>query len=149
EGFSLNRKHNFESYIRHPLTFSLDKTNASAAVQLPELIPGINFHNPEGHPLYRLVLVLGAVPDIVYREEQKMYRPAAGGEVFPVAAATAWQAAGKRREAELLTVAITDPPDPSDYTLVLSVGLEFGLPLTATEVRPVKRYGAAKIVKMG
>lgn len=149
EGFSLSRKHNFESYIKHPLQVIIDKPNAAATVQLPELVPGISINNPEEHPLYRLVIVLGAVPDIIYDEERKEYLPSAEEEVFPVQATTAWHPAKQRMEAAELSVTITNPADISNYTLVLSVGLEFGLPLTNTEVRPVKRYGAGKVVKMG
>lgn len=149
EGFSLNLKHNWESYIKHPLQFSIDRMNVKAMLQVPELIPGINFNNPDGHPLYRLVIVLGAVPDIVFNEERNEFIPAAVQEVYPVTACTAWHPAKKRIEASELTVTITDQPDLTNYTLVLSLGLEFGIPFTYTEVRPVKRYGAAKIVKMG
>lgn len=149
EGFSLNRKQNFESYIKHPLQFGIERSNASATVQLPELVPGINLSNPAGHPLYRLVIVLGAVPDIVYNEERKAFLPVVGEEVFPVVAATGWQPAKQRMPATELSAAVVSPADISGYTLVLSIGLEFGLPLTNTEVRPVKRYGAAKILKMG
>lgn len=149
EGFSLCRTHNLESYIKHPLQFSVDRMNAAATLQIPELLPGINFSNPDGHPLYRLILVLGAVPDIIFKEERNEYMPAAVQEVFPVSAATDWQTARKRREASVLTVQLTDPPDLTNNTLLLSIGLEFGIPLTQTEVRPLKRYGAAKILKMG
>jgi hypothetical protein len=149
EGFSLNREYNFESFVKHPLQYSMDKTNGTASVQLPEMIPGINLTNPNGQPLYRFVFVLGAVADIIYDETRKMYKAAIQEEVFPAVAYTDWHTHKQRMEATEITLAISSPPDLSNYTLLLAVGIEFGMPLTNTEVRPVKRDGAAKILKMG
>jgi hypothetical protein len=42
EGFSLNRENSFESIVKHPLQYDIDRAIGRAVVQLPELIPGIN-----------------------------------------------------------------------------------------------------------
>lgn len=146
EGFSLNKIHTLERFIRHPLQLELDRATATATMQLPVLIPGINLANPNKHPLYRLVLVLGAVPDIVYHEERKLYQPV-NKEIHPVVSETAWYTARQTMEAGTLTAALPPAVNQQGYTLLLAAGIEFGVPLTGTEVKPV-RDGAAKLVKM-
>lgn len=148
EGFSLNREYNFESFVKHPLQYHIDKATASATIQLPEIVPGINLTNPNNRPLYRFVFVLGAVTDLLYNKDRKSYQPAATGRVFPVVKATEWHTARQRMNAASVTLAITNAPDLSNHTLLLAAGIEFGEPLSATEIRPVKRDGAARILKM-
>ena len=148
EGFSLNREYNFESFVKHPLQYSIDKANGTVTVNLPEIIPGINLTNPDQHPLYRFVFVLGAVADMVYNETRKMYMPVAEEEIFPAITTTNWHGWKERMEAAEITIRLTNTPDLHNYTLLLAAGIEFGTPVTNTEVRPVKRDGAAKILKM-
>ena len=45
-GFSLNKKNSFASIVRNPVRFELDRDNLSAAINLPDLLPGINFFVP-------------------------------------------------------------------------------------------------------
>lgn len=149
EGFSLNREYTFESFVKHPLQYQIDKANGSAMLQWPEIIPGINLSNPAKQPLYRFVFVLGAIPDIIYNEERKMYQPSAGEELFPDVVYTDWYTGKQRMPAGAISLQLNQPGEFSAYTLALAIGIEFGIPVTNTEIRPVKRYGAAKVLKMG
>src|SRR5688500_4545666 len=68
EGFSLNRNHTFDSVIRTAVSYSLDKESRSASVTIPGLMPGINFFPLPYHPMYSIVLALGIVPDLFYKD---------------------------------------------------------------------------------
>lgn len=149
EGFSLGRAYTLESFIKHPLQHGIDKAGATAFVSWPALVPGINLSNPGQQPLYRLVAVLGAVPDIVYNEEKKMYVPMADETVFPVVVFTDWHTAKQKMQAGSLSPSLPNAAAVLNHTLLLAVGIEFGIPLSNTEVRPVKRYGAGKVLRMG
>jgi hypothetical protein len=148
EGFSLNKTYTLESFIKHPLQYELDKNNATAVVHWPDLVPGINLVNRNQHPLYRLVMVLGAVPDMVFTEDRKMYIPVAE-EVFPSVSVTDWHTAKQTLLAGMLTASLPQVAGAAGYTLMLAVGIEFGVPVSNTEVRPIKRDGAAKVIRMG
>lgn len=147
-GFTLNRENGFESIVKHPLQYSLDKDNGTALIQVPEIVPGISLYNPRPHPLYRLVFVLGTVADMVYNAEQKRYSMATDKPIHPVVVSTAWH--GHREKMEALEISITlesYEPHPQ-LSLVLAACIEFGTPVSQSEIRPIKYSGAAKIVTM-
>ncbi|MFN8290807.1 MAG: hypothetical protein U0U70_11155 [Chitinophagaceae bacterium] len=89
EGFSFNKRRPFEQYLKHPLQYAIDKASAKATILLPEIIPGINFINPNKQPHYRFVFVLGAVSDIVFNDTWNSYTPALPFTVFPIPQQTA------------------------------------------------------------
>jgi hypothetical protein len=149
EGFNLNEKRLFESIVKHPLQYSIDKNAGTALLQLPEIIPGINLANPGQHPLYRFTFILGAVADVEYDEVKKKYVAAAGQEkLFPAVNHSAWHTARESMAPVEIMLALNQLPDTAGYSILLAAGIEFGVPVTHTEVRPVKRDGAAKILKM-
>lgn len=159
EGFSLNRIHPFEQYIKHPLQYTIDKATASAVVELPAIIPGINFTNPNQRPLCRFVFVLGGVADIVFDETRNEYVPVSPA-IFPVIKQTAWYNWKENVAAQTIRLSFDENlstsalnPIPSSlnltpYTLLLSAGIEFGMPLSTTEVKVMKGDGAGKMVML-
>jgi hypothetical protein len=99
--------------------------------------------------MYRLVCTLGAVADIVYNEERKMYQPAVEHIIHPAMAATDWCSYQQTTPAGTLAVALDTVLTVPEVSLVLSVGIEFGIPVSNTEIRTVKYAGAAKVVRVG
>lgn len=148
EGFSLNKYNSFESIVRHPLQYETDRHNGTAWVQLPELVPGINLGNPMKQPLYRMVVSLGAVADIHYHPTRNRYEPVTDTIIHPVTASTDWCSYKQTTPATLLTLALNTLPVPPHMSMVLAVGIEFGVPVSNTEIRPVKYAGAGKVVKV-
>lgn len=148
EGFSFCKDHLFESLLRHPLQISLDKGAGTAIVDLPLIEPGINLRNPKQQPLYRFVFVLAAVADVVYNEERNMYMPLV--EKLPGAqtVCTEWNSWKQKSAAQMLSLVLNNWTNPAGCTLVLAAGIEFGVPLSNTEVQLVKYAGTAKIMRM-
>jgi hypothetical protein len=148
EGFGLNTINTFDAVLRHPIVCNLNRDTATAGILLPDILPGINFHNPQKQPLYRFVFILGAAPDIVYDDAKKMYVPAIPQLPHAAVVHTTWCNWKQRSEATQLSLALTGWNANSKAALLLSVGVEFGVPVSNTEVKYVKYSGCAKILKV-
>lgn len=146
EGFSLNARNPFDSIVRNPVSCRLDKKNLSAGIDMPALIPGINFFVPPGrHPLYSFIIVLGIVPDIIFSKHG--YTPLASLE--PVHAASAWYPVSKGSPAATLEVRLEGAGlelSVPTFSLMLSIGIRFGTVGVGDAVEQVKYAGAAKVL---
>jgi hypothetical protein len=66
DGFQLNRNTLFHSVVRTPLNCIISRKEGMAKIEMPQLTPGLNFHPQYGQTVYKIVFVLGEVPDIVF-----------------------------------------------------------------------------------
>lgn len=145
EGFSFNKVRPLESFVNHPLHYAIDKPSAVATVQLPSIIPGINFNNPRKWALYRFVFVLGVLPDMLYDEQLKRYA-SADKIIFPATANAKWHTWKESMAAQEINIQLEPPALSVNYSLVLAAGIEFGMPDSNTVVKSIKGDGAVKIV---
>ncbi|MGB8192527.1 MAG: hypothetical protein WCF67_11445 [Chitinophagaceae bacterium] len=147
EGFSLNKRNPFDSIVRNPVSCRLDKKNLSASIDIPALIPGINFFVPPGrHPLYSIIAVLGIIPDILFTTHG--YKPLAT-QSNPAHAASSWYPASKGSQATVLEVSLQGQDlelTASSFSIMLSIGICFGTVGINDEVEQVKYAGAAKVL---
>lgn len=146
-GFNLNRKNPFDTIIRNPIAYTLQKIPLKATVDIPALLPGINFIVPWNYPLFRIQVSLGIVPDLFYTSSRGNYQPT---EDFSRIAVT-------RAETEWLPVATGSPsiqlqldpavvPAQAGFSVLLSVGICYGNIGEGGQVQQVKYAGAAKIL---
>lgn len=149
EGFSLNRKTPFDSMIRTSLSYSLSRETRTAHIDIPELLPGINFYAPKSHPMFSVVAVLGMMPDLYYSEMG--YVPSASGyeETHVQSVSSEWCPVLKKSPATTLTLMLDAIPPDNAYSLILSVGVRFGTMQDATTVQQVKYAGCAKVLTVG
>src|SRR6266540_6481889 len=68
EGFNFNRRHMFDSIVQNPVYYTLNKESLQATVDIPALLPEVNFVPPGNFPLYQLIVSLSIVPDWLYNE---------------------------------------------------------------------------------
>lgn len=141
-GFSLNRNTSFESMVKHPLHCTIDRDNKRAVVQLPELMPGVNLMLSKQYPLFRFVVNLGCVVDKLYSTYGYI-----GEEMESRCVYTDWHHTTQPFDAEELSVELQKTSVlTDDITLILSVGVQMGVPVTDTVTNPVKYAGCAKIM---
>jgi len=146
EGFDFHTKTPFSSIIPQTPVASISRDTISASVQLPALLPGINFFVPGTFGLFRCVVVLGVMHDLLYRPQG--YQPAPyQGLLYPVSVYTDWLPTSMPFAGQQMELSIADNPvlGESD-TLVLAAGVEFGTPVTSTFIKPLPHAGAAKIL---
>ncbi len=148
DGFNLNRENPFNSVIRHPVSCILSRDKGSAQISIPQLLPGINFYNPSKYPLYRFTIVLGIIPDMVF--ENKHYLPAAAKGYFPEHYCTEWKEANTPAAIQNIELQLKYFAALADnYTMLLSLGIEFGYTISNAVASPVKYAGTACILATG
>jgi len=148
EGFSFNRRTTFDSVIRNPVGSTIDRATLSARVNIPALLPGINFYKPEKQPecpMFGVVAILGLVPDLLFTEHG--YKPAKEYWLNTYnEATTPWFPMLKGAGATTLEMKLDMVPPDQSFSLVLGIGVRFGTMTDATTVEQVKRTGVAKIL---
>ena len=146
EGFRITLKNPFDGVVRHPLKYEINRETGSAWVQLPNLMPEINLYIPWRYPLFRFVISLQAITDLHYNYPVFTNKDT---DAAP-AAYTAWQATGENYTGERIELQLEGGRKLDDsWTLILSVGLEMGTPMSNNYVNTMKYVGCAKILTVG
>ena len=148
-GFQLNKNTTFDSVVRTPISYTVDRKTLSARVNIPSLVRDINFHPNNKHARFRIDVSLGIVPDFTFDPGKGLYKPPAWyTEMFvPKNVSSPWYPALKGSPATSLEIALTDQvPGDEGYSLMLTVGIRYGSPMEDDVVVEVKRAGAAKVV---
>lgn len=149
EGFNLNRRTPFDGTLRNGVGYTLSRETLSARVELPAFLPGTNFFPADRYPLFRVVAVLGLVPDL-FLDNYNNYTPEAQWKhVFPVRAETDWQPVKSGSSAAALELALPYTPSGAAFSLLLGVGISFGTLKGEGTIEPVKYVGSAKVLAMG
>lgn len=145
EGFSLNIRQPFDVVLRS-LVFSILRGEGFAQVEIPALLPGINFFPTGSHPFYRISAVLGVAPDVFYQNGR--YAPASPryAESQTVMEATPWRSTRDRSESVTLTLSGGPVPPDEFSSVILSVGIGYGAVTNTNEIEPVKYAGTAKVL---
>ena len=147
DGFSLNQNTILETIVRAPITCNMSRETLSAEVTIPALIPDINFKPHPKHQLYSFQVVLGVVPDMYHSTSQYYARSLSLEQVQPVLAESNWFSSQNGSEALKLVLKHNAVPRDKGFTLMLSVGIRYGMILGPDKIQQVKYAGAAKIVK--
>jgi hypothetical protein len=151
EGYPLNKEHpTFDSVIRNPVYYTLDRATRTAQVDIPALVRGINYFPQNNHALFRITITLGIAPDMRYDIPSKEYLPPKWFDVGfnTVTASTGWCPSLEGMDATTLSLAVDDMPPEEGWTLILSIGIQYGALHVGGSVKEVKRFGAAKILAL-
>ncbi|RPE08301.1 hypothetical protein EGT74_14670 [Chitinophaga lutea] len=145
EGFALNRYNPFTGIVRQPIHATIDRERATATIEVPALISGLNLYSPWKSPYYQLSFSFGAVQDLMFDGMNfKSCQSPANYETVETAWALVSQPAGKQ------TVTLQLPvPVKADETLILSAGIHMGTPGHEGNIAWVKRQGAGMILRVG
>ncbi len=150
EGFNLEMGTGFNSIIKHPLQCSINRNELSATVLVPQLFPHISVYVPGRFSLFRLIAVLGVVPDMQYDESLKQYVPVNKKVLLRRADVyTAWLSTEEICPQQMLSLQMQgDARMSDDDSLLLTVGVEFGIAVRADVIEPVNYAGAARIMML-
>lgn len=150
-GFSLNKENSlFDLTLRSAITATIDREGFSARIHIPELIPGVNFHPEASQPMHSVTAVLGIVPDAELDADLGKYTtpPWFDTTYAPVMVSTAWLPASVGMDATTLEVQVPQRPPEDDFSLMLSIGVRYGMFLGDGTVLQARRVGAAKVLTM-
>jgi hypothetical protein len=145
-GFNLNRKFLFDSIVRCPVGCTLSKKSLQASIHIPALVPGINFSPAGLHPWFRIIAVMGIVPDLVYTP-QGYFPEGSREDYFPEYVQTDWLPTSTGSPAIDLALSIPDKPKIKGYSCLLAIGIAMGN-MEYGQIRAVKYVGGAKVLAM-
>ena len=149
-GYSLNVKNQFDSIVRNPLAYELDRNDLKAIIHLPALLPGINFFVPWKYPLFSFQASLGIVPDLFYNNKDGIYKPQGDYEKFSSQTiSTAWFPVSRGSAATVLELSYPHTPPDQSFAMLLSLGIRYGNPGDANNIGQIKYAGAAKVLATG
>lgn len=147
QGFSLNRHTQFDSVVRSSVQCSIDHETLSATVELPALVPKINFFPHRPYPMFQMLVVLGLMPGVYYRKTG-FTAPREFDPHHRKEQSTEWQFAEKGCAAQTLQLQLPPAP-PGDFTLLVTVGICFGSIKEGGLVQQERYSGLAKVVGVG
>jgi hypothetical protein len=151
EGFSTTYKApSFDSIVRTPVYYTMDRVNRSARIEIPELMRDINYFPQNNHAMFRLTVTLGIVPDVTFDVAAKEYLPPKwyNRSYYSIDISTGWNPSLEGMESSVLEIAMNVLPPDNRWTLLLSIGIEYGAFREGGKIEEVKRFGAAKILAL-
>lgn len=148
EGFQLNKEFIFDAVVKYPLKGSIERETGSATVNIPHLHPQLNLDFPWKAPLYRFVIGFGVFTDSSFKEltgfKDKVILPRAE-TVY-----TDWQPVQQAFEAQSFTLQLFSLHGIDDTkSMILSIGIQMGTPITNAFIQEVKYASCAKILTVG
>jgi hypothetical protein len=151
EGFStMYKAPSFDSIVRTPVYYTMDRSNRSARIEIPELMRDINYFPQNNHAMFRLTATLGIVPDVAFDMASKEYLAPKwyNKSYYSIGISTDWNPSLEGMESTVLALAMDVLPPDNRWTLMLSIGIEYGAFREGGKIDEVKRFGAAKILAL-
>ncbi len=148
-GFNFNRKHLFDSVVKVPLTWSIDRDMQLAQVNLPELVPSLHIDNFTRLPYIRFVVALGVVSDMDYSKTYEKYMPVdESAHGYGTTVTTEWYNLQNTLPGQVIDVVPREKPAVLNErtSLILGIGIEFGTVGVDGLPMAVKYAGCAKVV---
>lgn len=146
EGFHITKNNPFDSVVRLPLKYEINRETNSAWVQLPNLLPEVNLFIPWQQPVFRFVITLQTIWDAHYNYPKLN----ANGVNAASVVYTAWQTTGQSYTGERMELELKHKNKLDDScTFILAVGLEMGMPISNNITNTAKFAGTAKILALG
>jgi hypothetical protein len=146
EGFQLNKKFTFDSIVRAPIAVDLEREGHRATVRVPQLIPSINFFPQQSYSLFRISFHLLLIPDLFCSNKSYDDERAHNGCSF-MNRATEWFPVSKGSAPQYMVINLPHPPRDENFTLILSIGIDYGSADIDGTFRMLNKCGAAKIIQ--
>jgi hypothetical protein len=148
QGLPLNKRTTFDTILFTGISWSLSRETRSAHIEISELVRNMNFYPPHEHPYFCITAVLGIVPDMLYNEDKGAYSPPDwfDGMYTPVQVSSDWYPA--QHGAPPITLELNTDQIPADdsYSVMLSIGVRFGLLAEGNKIQLLDHMGGAKIL---
>ena len=150
QGLNISRRLEWQDVVKGELLHAIDRAELSALLEVPPLLPGVNCTHLKSYPFFRVLAVLGAVPDLYYDEQLGQYAPEKGfAPVGTVYVLTPWLPTARAAEAYTLELALPRHPGVERFTLLLSAAVEYGRAGLDGEVDMVPGAVASRILAVG
>jgi hypothetical protein len=148
-GFDFNRNNRFDTILRVPLQWNIDRDNQQATVTIPSFACSFGLYMPGNYSLFRLLISLGVASDLQINAQKNGYEavhPQFSTAFHPQT--TSWYSTQATiPDLSLIKDIHGNTTDFGDAdTLILSVAIEFGTLDALGNPTPLKHAGAGKIL---
>ncbi len=146
EGFNLNKELAVSSIIRQPLDCKVLRSSGSASLLVPALVHGINLKIPPGYHMFRLVVMLTVISDVERIASADPKYLAVAAVNYPIAfISTQWFSAVENIPEQLFNLQLVNYTGlPVCQSMLLGIGVEFGLPLSTKLIETIPRGKAQR-----
>lgn len=134
--------------IRTAVSYTLMRESGSAQLELPELLPGINFFARKDAPFFSIQVVLGIVSDLFYRDGKYLPSSISYHENNLAVAVTDWHPTQSPYHKESILITLPEPPSAESCSLLLSIGVRYGIVGHLGTIEPTKHTGCAKVLDL-
>jgi hypothetical protein len=146
-GLDISRRLVLNTIVPNLFPCDLSRDTRSGRIDVPALLPGVNCLHPKTYPFFKVVTVLGIVPDLFYHEGLKCFLPEEGFQnIAPQKAETSWLQTNKASEATILNLQLPGSPATERFSLLLSVAIEYGRHSISGAIEAVPKAVASKIL---
>jgi len=154
EGFNFNKKFPFNTVLRALPVVELNREQMEAVVKFSRINTEFDLLNVQKLPYFRLILVLGTVSNILYQPENfNKYNPSnTAKHGSSVSKTTDWLSCNDIIQNLQICVqynAVSLTHINEEITVLLSIGIEFGMVGLGGSIHEVKKAGCAKILCVG
>lgn len=151
KGISFSRKQVLESVLRVPISCAVDRTTATATVDIPVVLTDLYLYNFRTLPYFRIVACLGGVCDVSYSATDNSWSHADENYLDKQKGIfeSEWFPTTGSIPAIHLTLSYPkdSTPLPDSLSLVLALGVEFGKNGIAHTIEAVKYSGTGKVME--
>lgn len=154
DGFNFNKKYPFNTILKVLPEVELNRNSMKAVVKLPRINTEFDLLNFQKLPYFRLIMVLGTVSDLLYNPDAyNKYNP--NIELLQgvsLSTSTEWFSSNDIIPSQILIVKFEEKEVAlvtEEITLLLSIGIEFGMVGFGGSINEVKRAGCGKILRVG
>ena len=150
DGFNFNRNYPFNTVMRVSTTYELNRETLSASVTVHRINTDMDLLNIQRLPYFRIIVVLGAVSDMLFDEKLKDYIPTVPAlHGVSVVSNSQWFSANTILDEQTLTVQLSKKQASlltDEVSVVLSIAVEFGMVGFTGEPVEVKYAGCGKVI---
>jgi hypothetical protein len=128
-GFDFNKGYRFDSILRIPLHWNIDRLAQQATVDIPDFACSMGLYLPGNYSLFRILITLGSATDMTLNEHKNGYEPTHPKlNLGHHQTATPWYSTQASVPTQQLLLNNSNPHITltDDDTLMLSIAIEFG-----------------------
>jgi hypothetical protein len=144
-GFSFNRYNTFESLVKSPISFSIEREGGTGNVVIPAMLPGIHLVNHLQQPYYRFVCTLGRICDLHISESGRDYETLHKEYLYSDVQFSPWINWKEPMPETTLTLQAPRWTNEPHNTLVAGIGIDFGREKVNGSIESTRYAGAGKV----
>jgi len=148
-GFDFNKGYRFDSVLRIPMQWEINRTAQQATVEIPDFACSLGLYLPGNYFLFRILITLGVATDMILNNNKNGYEPTHPKlNLGNHHTATPWYSTQAFVHAQQLLLNISNPDIPLEDSdsLILSIAIEFGTLDAFGNPTALKYGGAGKIL---